>query len=169
MAIYLQWTKRRIIKKNDSLFQLAKKGIEREVYKKLIVPYKNDLPDSSLKGFRRVCAEHNYAFVSLNVLNTEFGKELSCHVVPLPDTFYSDSFAFIINKNNPYKGLINWRWDNEIKSTRYTTDSSLQLWVIWTLPNTKDIFTNYLETRVLTWGTYDRFVPFLKCHTCCFL
>ena len=165
MAIYLQWMKRRITSNKFFLFQRATRGIERDVYEKLIAPYKNDLLDSYLNGFRRVCADQKFALIGFNILYNELARELSCQVVPLPDTIYRDKWALLITKNSPYKGLINWRWDNKIKSTRYTTNSSLQLWVPWKLPNTKDMFTDYLETRVLTWGRYDRFVPFLKCHT----
>ena len=124
-------------KKFVFLFQLAQEGIGRDVYKKLIAPYENDMPNSTLDGFRRVCADRKFAFIDLNILDKELATELSCHVMPLPDAFYSHRYAFIIIKNSPYKGLINWRWDNGIKSTRYTTNSSLKLWVHWKLPSTK--------------------------------
>ena len=137
MAIYLQRMKRRIIQTSVFLFQLAKEGIERDVYKKLIVPFKSDMPISDSDGLRRVCADPKFAYIGFNHLNTDFARSLSCHIVTLPDTFYREAWAFIITKNSPYKGLINWRWDNEIKSTRYTTDSSIQLWVPWKLPSTK--------------------------------
>ena len=119
------------------LFQRATRGIERDVYRKLIAPYKSDMPATDSDGLRRVCADPKYAFYGYNLLNTEAVGSLSCQVVPLPDTFYKESWAFIISKNNPYKGLINWRWENKIKSTRYMTDSSLHLWVPRKLPNTK--------------------------------
>ena len=80
-----------------------------DVYKKLKAPYKNDLPDSPLNGFRRICADDKFAFIYPNILDNELATELSCHIVPLPDTFYRDAYAFIITKNSPYKGLINWR------------------------------------------------------------
>jgi hypothetical protein len=47
--------------------------------------------------------------------------------VPLPDTSYRDQWALIISKNSSYKGLINWRWDNKMKSIRYITNNSLLL------------------------------------------
>jgi hypothetical protein len=49
--------------------------------------------------------------------------------VPLPDTSYRDPWAFVISKNNSYKGIINWRWDNKIKSITYITVNSRLLWV----------------------------------------
>ena len=88
---------------------MAKEGIERDVYKKLIAPYKNNLLDSYFDGYRRVCADHKFAFISDNILENELARELSCQVVPLPDTIYSDVWAFIITKNSPYKGIVNWR------------------------------------------------------------
>jgi hypothetical protein len=93
-------------------FQLATEGIESAVYKKLIAPFKNDLPTSNMDGLRRVCADHNYAYVSPNILFTNFSLSLPCQLVPLPGTYYKDPSAFIISKNSPYKGLINWRWEN---------------------------------------------------------
>jgi hypothetical protein len=91
------------------LFQLATGGSESAVYKKLIAPLKNDLPATALDGYRRVCTDHNYAFFDNYLLNTNFSLLLPCQLVPLPDTFYRDPWAFIISKNSSYKGLINWR------------------------------------------------------------
>jgi hypothetical protein len=91
------------------LFQLATGGIERAVYKKLIAPFKNDLPTSQSDGFRRACVDKNYAYFGPNVLNTNFFISLPCQLVPLPGTSYRDPLAFIVSKNSSYKGLINWR------------------------------------------------------------
>jgi hypothetical protein len=91
------------------LFQLAKGGIESEIYKKLIAPLKNDLPASEVEGFRRVCAEHKYAFFGSNVLKTIFSLFIPCNVIPLPGNTYRETWAFIMSKNFTYKGLINWR------------------------------------------------------------
>jgi hypothetical protein len=90
-------------------FQLATAGIESAVYKKLIAPFKNDMPVSNVAGFRSVCAEHKYAYFSSNFLNTKFSLSLPCQLVPLPEPNYKGIWAFIIPKNSPYKGLINWR------------------------------------------------------------
>jgi hypothetical protein len=91
------------------LFQLATGGIESAVYKKLIAPFKNDLPNTNYEGFRRVCDEYKYAYFGPNVLNTKLLSSLPCQVVPLPGTSYRGKWAFIISKNSSYKGLINWR------------------------------------------------------------
>jgi hypothetical protein len=90
-------------------FQLATGEIERAVYRKLIAPFKNDLPTSHSDGFRRVCADHKYAYFGPDILNENYQFPLLCQIVPLPETFYRDSWAFIIAKNSSYKGLINWR------------------------------------------------------------
>jgi hypothetical protein len=91
------------------LLQLATRGIESAVHKKLIAPFMNDMPASHMDGFRRVCADQKYAYFSPNFLHTNFGLKIPCKIVPLPETFYKDQWAFIISKNSSYKGLINWR------------------------------------------------------------
>jgi hypothetical protein len=90
-------------------FQLATGGIESSVYRKLIAPFKNDMPASVMDGYRRVCADHKYAYFGPNRLNTMIYLSMPCQLVPLPDTSYKDQWAFIISKNSSYKGLINWR------------------------------------------------------------
>jgi hypothetical protein len=90
-------------------FQLAKGGIERVVYKKLIAAFENDMPKSAIDGYIRVCTEHKYAMVVPNFLNTKFLPPLPCQPVPLPETSYRDPWSFIISKNNSYRGVINWR------------------------------------------------------------
>jgi hypothetical protein len=89
-------------------FQLLTGGIERDVYKKMIALFKDDLTASHVDGFRRVCAEHKYAHVGYNIMNTGF-ESFPCQLVPLPETSYRDHWAFIISKNSSYKGLTNWR------------------------------------------------------------
>jgi hypothetical protein len=91
------------------LFQLAKGGIERVVYKKLLASFENDMPTSTIGGYSRVCSEHKYAFVVPNFLNTKFMVPPPCQLVPLPETSYRIPWGFIISNNISYKGLINWR------------------------------------------------------------
>jgi len=90
-------------------FQLAPGGIESAVYKKLIAPFKNDLPASDSDGFRRVCADHKYAYFGPIFFIKEYSSSLPCQVVPLPETSYRETWSFIIAKNSSYNGLINWR------------------------------------------------------------
>ena len=132
-------------------FQLATGEIESAVYKKLIAPFKNDLPATQLDGFRRVFADHNYAFFDNNHLNTNFSLSLPCRLVPLPDISYRDPWAFIISKNSSYQGLINWRWDNKLKPIRYITENSRLLWVPRKSLKTEVcllLVTNVLTTRM---------------------
>jgi len=89
--------------------QLATGGIESAVYKKLIAPFKDDLPNSHVVGFRRVCVNQKYAYVGPNILNTNISLSFPCQMVPLPETSYRDPWAFIISKNSSFQGLINWR------------------------------------------------------------
>jgi hypothetical protein len=79
------------------------------VYKKLIAPFKNDLPATPLDGLRRVCADTKFAFMDNKVLNIEYARKVPCQLVPLPGTSYRETWAFIITKKSPYKRLINWR------------------------------------------------------------
>jgi hypothetical protein len=91
------------------LFQSATEGVERVAYKKLIAPFKKDMPISSLDGLRRVCTDHKYAFVAPKFSITYGLQTLSCQLVMLPETSYPVTTAFIISKSSPYKGFINWR------------------------------------------------------------
>jgi hypothetical protein len=95
--------------KNIFLFQGASGVTESAVFKKLIAPFKNDLPATNLDGFRRVCADKKYAFIGNSPFITELENNFPCQLVRLPGTSYRDPWAIIISKNSPYKGLINWR------------------------------------------------------------
>jgi len=84
-------------------------GIESAVYKKLIAPFKNDLPVSHSNGFRTVCFENKYVYFGNTLLAKYFSWDVSCLLVPIPETSYPEPVVFIISKNSPYKGLINRR------------------------------------------------------------
>jgi len=94
---------------NVFFFQLATGGNESAVYKELIAPFKNDLPTSDSDGFRRVCADHNYAYFGKNPLKKKHSLTYTCQLVPLPETSYEVPWSFIRSKNSSHKGLINWR------------------------------------------------------------
>jgi len=91
------------------LFQGNTGEIESAVNKRLIARFKNDMPASVSDGLRRVCADKKFAFFGIDLLNTELARTLPCQLVPLPGTSYRKPWAFVISKNSPYKGLINWR------------------------------------------------------------
>ena len=149
MVFYLLW-KKWCIYLQHFFFQLATGGIERAVYKKLIAPFKDDLPTSHIDGFRRACADHNYAYFGPNDLYTKYSLSRSCQLVLLPETFYRETWAFILSKNSPYKGLINWRLDNKMKSFRYMTDNSRLLSVPCKLSKTEGHVFLLSDTRILT-------------------
>jgi hypothetical protein len=108
---------------NIVLFQLARGGLESAVYKKLIAPFKDDQPVTVKDGFRRVCADHKYAYFGPNLMKTKISYSLPCQVVPLPGNSYRDQWAFIISKSSPYKAIINWRLDAKIYLIRSMTDN----------------------------------------------
>ena len=127
--LYTNWQfidcqRKRCISSKSILFQLAQGGIESAVYKKLIAPFKNDLPTSASDGFRRVCADHKYAFFGSDFSKNFYSLSLPCQLVPLPETSFKFQWAFVISKNSTYRGLINWRWDNKMNSITYMTDKS---------------------------------------------
>jgi hypothetical protein len=86
--------------------------------------------------------------------------------VPLPETSYRETWAFIITKNSPYRGFINWRWESKMKSIRLMTDNSRLLLVPCPISKAGGQVCLLLDTRRLTKGRYESFVPFLKCHMC---
>jgi hypothetical protein len=53
-------------------------GIESDVYKKLIAPFKNDMPVWELDGFKRVCADHKYAYIGPTNLVKHLSSKISC-------------------------------------------------------------------------------------------
>jgi hypothetical protein len=67
------------------------------------------MPVSDLDGFRRVCADHKYAFLAAKIFMKYLSQNVSCQLVMLPETSYPITTAFIISKSSPYKGVINWR------------------------------------------------------------
>ena len=94
---------------NVLLFQLAKGGIQREIYKKLIEPFKIDMPTSEVEGFRRVCTEHKYGYFGPEMLKPKISLSVPCKMIQLPGNSYRIQWAFVISKNSPHRGLINWR------------------------------------------------------------
>ena len=136
-------------------FHLATGGTESAVYKKLIEPFMNDLPASHSDGYRRVCADHKYAFFGPNILIASFLSTLPCQLVPLPDTSYRDQWAFIIFKSSSYKGLNDWRWDNKMTSIRYITQKSRLSWVprksLKTGCHCKFVIENFVQSGICEW------------------
>jgi hypothetical protein len=84
------------------------------------------MPKSDIEGLRSACARHKYAYIGTNFLRLQLSSGLTCKLVQLPGTSYPESLTYIISLNNPYKGLINWRWVGQKKlRTRLSMDSAL--------------------------------------------
>jgi hypothetical protein len=88
--------------------QEAEEGIENAVYKKLIAPFKNDMPSSIIEGFKEACTRQKYAYVD-SFLSQQSKRAILCQLVTLPGTSYPEPLTFIVSKNSPYKSLINWK------------------------------------------------------------
>ena len=132
LLLYSKWTLYSLQRKKWTgwrcifLFQRATEGTERAAYKKLIAPYKDDMPKSDLEGLKTACARHKYAYIGTNFLRLQLSSVLTCQLVPLPGTSYPETLTYIISLNNPYKGLINWRWVGQGKlRIRFPLDSAL--------------------------------------------
>jgi hypothetical protein len=95
--------------KKSFFFQNATEGIESAVYRKLIAPFKNDMPVSDWDGFRRVSVDHKYAFIGPTYLVKYLSSDISSQLLQLPGTYSRYNTAFIFSKKNPYRGLFNWR------------------------------------------------------------
>ena len=93
-------------------FQRATGGIESVAYKKLMAPFKKEMPKSYFDGFRRACADEKYAFLSNVLLARSYLRGKACKLVTLSRPAFRDTYALIISKNSSYKGIINWRWEN---------------------------------------------------------
>jgi hypothetical protein len=90
-------------------FQRATGGTESVAYKKLIAPFKKDMPRSFLDGFRRACADEKYAFLGNVLLARSYLRGKSCKLATLSRPAFRDIFSFVMSKNCSYKGIINWR------------------------------------------------------------
>jgi hypothetical protein len=78
-------------------------------YKRMIAPFKKDMPISELDGYRRVCSDHKYAYIGSDIFINYYSAKLSCRLMPLHGTSFRAPVAFIIPDNSYFKGLINWR------------------------------------------------------------
>jgi hypothetical protein len=87
--------------------------------------------------------------------------------VPLPEASYMVTAGFIISKNVPYKGLINWRWDNDVRLSRFLKNKLLFF------PCKKKKTVRRFQTPsvqvLLTRGRYESFLPLFKSTKCKFV
>jgi hypothetical protein len=77
----------------------------RELYLKKIAPNADDLPDSNLEGFRRVCNRHKYTFLSSHRYLNRYAGEISCKLATIPGAFIPETNAMALVKGSPYLGV----------------------------------------------------------------
>jgi hypothetical protein len=83
--------------------------------------------------------------------------------VPLPGTKYPESLAFITSKNNPFKGLINWRWDTKLHL--YISEAQFILSSLQNVQIQKHIHLSW-GPRIVTRGGFDTFIQFFNWIFC---
>jgi hypothetical protein len=76
-----------------------------ELFRKLL-QHESSFPDNAEEGLRRVCLG-KYAFVSALHLIT--CQRVTCGVMALPDVSLPVSMTIALSKNNPYKGIIDYK------------------------------------------------------------
>ena len=108
------------------VFQRATDGSEWAAYRKLIAPFKDDMPKSDLEGLKSACAYHKYSYIGTNFHRLQLSIVLTYELFPLPGTSYPESLTYIISQNNPYKGLINWRWVGQRKLRTRLNDRTMK-------------------------------------------
>ncbi|XP_021934649.1 glutamate receptor ionotropic, delta-2-like [Zootermopsis nevadensis] len=84
-------------------FRKSVDPVFKNVYKKLIEPYKDDLPNNYVEILKRFCSKDKYgAVMSLSSLR---GLEtyLPCNIVPIPKASFSHMASMTIRKGSPYR------------------------------------------------------------------
>jgi hypothetical protein len=76
-----------------------------ELFRKLIQP-ESSLPNNGEEGIRKVCLG-KYAFVTAYHLVTS--QHVTCGIMALPDESFPATMTIALSKNNPYKGIINYK------------------------------------------------------------
>ncbi|PSN34585.1 Ionotropic receptor 117 [Blattella germanica] len=88
-----------------NLFDKSNSSLMQAVYTTLIVPY--DLPKTSGEGFKRVCSDHKYAYMSPFDTPLSRYNGLECDMVEIPYASFSGSLTMPIAKDHPLLGLFN--------------------------------------------------------------
>jgi hypothetical protein len=76
-----------------------------EVFRK-VIQQESSLPNTAEEGIKQVCLG-KYAFVT--VLHLITWQPVTCGVVALPDESFPVSMTITLSKNNPYKGIIDYK------------------------------------------------------------
>ena len=77
----------------------------RNVYWKQIISRVDDLPDSNVEGFRRVCARHKYTFLSSLKYAEIWTESVPCQLSIVPNAFFPETYAMALVKGSPYLRL----------------------------------------------------------------
>lgn len=82
----------------------------KEVYNKIILQKEKDMPGTRQEGKRRLCNEPKQTLMAndLAMEATEY-LEYRCPLTKLPRTAIPGSLTFAISKENPYRGLFNYK------------------------------------------------------------
>lgn len=67
------------------------------------------LPTSYMEGLERVCREDKYAFVTLDNMAALLQQKVNCKLEPL-DVITPTTIAMTLQRNSPYRGIINAQW-----------------------------------------------------------
>ena len=70
----------------------------------------NNMPNWDPDGYRGVCNERRNVYIGSNVFRKPEASSLSCQIMSLPGTSYTETLNYIFSKTSNYKWLINWKW-----------------------------------------------------------
>ncbi|XP_021942723.1 glutamate receptor 1-like [Zootermopsis nevadensis] len=82
-------------------------GITNEIYDKIIEPDPNNIVDTNLEGFRRVCTTKYAFWTSLEAVK-EVGDLVNCNIALLSYS-YVFMLGMVVTDNNPYRRLLNYQ------------------------------------------------------------
>ena len=74
----------------------------RNVFWKQIISRIDDLPNSNVEGFRRVCARHKYTFMSSLKHADICAESVPCQLSSVPNAFIPKTSSMALVKGSPY-------------------------------------------------------------------
>jgi hypothetical protein len=77
----------------------------RDVYWEQIISRVDDLPNSNVEGFRRVCVRHKYTFLSSLKHAENCAESVPCQLSFVPNAFFPETYAMALVKRSPYLRL----------------------------------------------------------------
>jgi hypothetical protein len=89
-------------------FQKSEDRVLLDVYKKLIQPYENDLPNDYTEALSRICSRKKYGALISSQSFRGLEMYATCNVMPIPKAAFSHGAASMItSKRSPYKRMFN--------------------------------------------------------------